>query len=160
MANERIMKFRLGIVVVATGLVAVTLVLLFGRVPAIFKSSYPIYVKFKDASGISPGTPVTKFGIRIGQVTEIGFADDGKSALVTLAIDSNIRLTSKETFSINKSMFGDAVIEVVREEGALSRRASVLLAHEPTRRSSPLIKVPQASTLTPRSRLIPARLAP
>ena len=144
MADERLMKFRLGIVVVATGLVVVTLVLMFGRVPAIFKSSYPIYVKFKDASGISPGTPVTKFGIRIGQVTEIGFADDGKSALATLAIDANIRLTTNETFSINKSMLGDAVIEVVRKAGALRRRASVLVARQATRHSNPLIKISQA----------------
>ncbi len=117
MVDERVMRFRLGVVAIASAMVIVTLVLLFGRSPGWFKDTYRVHVKFKDASGVSPGTPVRKFGIRIGRVAEVGFADDGESALVTLEIDSEIRLRSDESFCLTKGLVGDAVIEVVKKAG-------------------------------------------
>ncbi|HVX63703.1 MAG TPA: MlaD family protein [Pirellulales bacterium] len=117
MADERVMRFRLGVLAIASAMVVVTLILLFGGSPGWLKDTYQVHVRFKDASGVSPGTPVRKFGIRIGRVAEVGFADDGESALVTLEIDSEIRLRSDETFCLTKGLVGDAVIEVVKKAG-------------------------------------------
>jgi phospholipid/cholesterol/gamma-HCH transport system substrate-binding protein len=116
MVDERVMKFRLGVVAIASVVVAVTLVLLLGRTPELLKNTYQVHVKFEDASGVSRGTPVRKFGILIGRAVEIGFAGDGDGALVTLEIDSEVRLRTSETFCINKGMFGDAVIEVIKKQ--------------------------------------------
>src|SRR5690348_12996323 len=115
MVDERTMQFRLGVMTIASVAVAITLALLFGRSPEIFKSSYRVYVKFEDASGISRGTPVHKFGILVGRVADVGFADDGRSALATLDINSDVRLRSSETFCIEKGLLGDAKIEVVKK---------------------------------------------
>lgn len=120
MTDERVMQFRLGVIAIATVAVGVTLVLLFGGRPELFKRSYTVYVKFKDASGVSPGTPVRKFGIAIGRVAEVGFADDGGGALVTVEINSDVRLRKGETFTINKGLLGDAVIEVVEPQPSRS----------------------------------------
>lgn len=113
MVDERVIRFRLGVMAIATVAVGATLVLLFGGKPELFKSGYVVYVKFEDATGVSNGTPVRKFGILIGRVTEVGFAEDGDGAIATLEIDSQVRLRTDEVFSINKGMFGDAVIEVI-----------------------------------------------
>lgn len=115
MVDERVMRFRLGVLAIGSAVVVVTLILLFSRTPGWFENTYRVHVKFKDASGVSPGTPVRKFGIRIGRVAEVGFAEDGESALVTLEIDSEIRLRRDETFCLNKGLVGDAVIEVVKK---------------------------------------------
>jgi phospholipid/cholesterol/gamma-HCH transport system substrate-binding protein len=114
MVDERVMRFRLGVMAIATVAVGATLVLLFGGKPDLLRSRYVVYVKFADATGVSSGTPVRKFGIPIGRVADVGFAEDG-GAKVTLEIDSKVRLRRDETFSINQGMFGDAVIEVVKK---------------------------------------------
>lgn len=113
MVDERVIRFRLGVMAIATVAVGATLILLFGGKPELFKNSYTVNVKFEDATGVSSGTPVRKFGILVGRVTHVGFADDGDGAIATLEIDSEVRLRTNETFSINKGMFGDAVIEVI-----------------------------------------------
>lgn len=108
------MQFRLGVVAVATVMVTATLILLFGRVTELFRSTYPLYVNFSDATGVSRDTPVRKFGIGIGRVADVGFSADGRGARVALEIDSSVRLRRDETFSIRRGTLGDAVIEVVR----------------------------------------------
>lgn len=124
MVDERVMQFRLGAMTIASVAVAVTLALLFGRAPDFFKSTYRVHVTFEDASGVSRGTPVYKFGILIGRVTEVGFADDDSSALATLEIDSDVRLRSSETFCIEKGLLGDAKIEVVKKTRRTGGRKS------------------------------------
>lgn len=128
MVDERVMRFRLGAMTVASAAVAVTLALLFGRTPDWLNSTYQVHVKFEDASGVSRGTPVYKFGILIGRVADVGFADDGGSALVTLDIHTDVRLRNSETFSINKGLLGDAKIEVVKKisrAGGRKRRSGL-----------------------------------
>lgn len=114
--DERNMRIRVGAVALFTIFAAATLVFLVGRAPALFHGTYPLYVKFKQAPGVSESTPVRKFGIRIGQVTELGFAPDDSGALVTVQINSNTPLRSDETLRVNNTLLGDAVLEVVDED--------------------------------------------
>lgn len=115
MASERLMQFRLGAVALSTVLVTAALVVLFGRMPEWFQNTYPVYATFSDAAGVSRDTPVRKFGIGIGRVTDVGFDADGRNARIEIAIDAKVRLRRDETFSIRRGMLGDAVIEVVRK---------------------------------------------
>lgn len=116
--DERKMRYSLGAVAIFTIAAAVSLVGLIGRAPSLLHGTYPLYVKFRQAPGVSESTPVRKFGIRIGQVTEIGFAPDDSGALVTVQIDANRRLRSDETLQVNNSLLGDAKLEVVDENEA------------------------------------------
>ncbi len=113
--NERIMQFRVGVMILATILIAGILVLLFMGTSPLLHRTYTIYVKFSDAPGVSRDTPVRKDGIRIGRVSNVQFADDDTGVIVTAEIDDNRRLyTNEQCKSSNSLLMGDASLEFVR----------------------------------------------
>jgi phospholipid/cholesterol/gamma-HCH transport system substrate-binding protein len=114
--DERVMRFRVGVVALATILVAVTLVLLIGGAPSALHATIPMYVKFNQAPGVGQDTPVRKFGIRIGKVASVGFADDDSGAIVTVEIDEQVKLRKDENFRIDRGVLGDAVLEVIDDD--------------------------------------------
>jgi phospholipid/cholesterol/gamma-HCH transport system substrate-binding protein len=113
--DERIVKFRVGVMVLATLLITGILVLLFGELPTLVRSSYTVHIKLHDAPGISESTPIRKSGILIGRVTNVDFAGDG-GVLVTAAIDGNRQLHRNEVPRIRTSLLGDAMLQFVPVE--------------------------------------------
>ncbi len=120
--NERVMQFRVGVMVLATLLIAGILVLLFNEprdvISAVLPSlvpggKYTVKIRFDEAPNVDTHTPVRKSGIRIGRVSEIDLLDDG-GVLVTAKIDGNRRLRHNEIFRTRSDLLGDAVLEVVR----------------------------------------------
>ncbi|HEY2881469.1 MAG TPA: MlaD family protein, partial [Pirellulales bacterium] len=70
--DDRIMQFRVGVVVLAVSLIAGFLTLLFGHFPkSLVNKTYTVYVEFTQAPGVAPDTPVRKNGILIGRVTHV-----------------------------------------------------------------------------------------
>ncbi|HWB13543.1 MAG TPA: MlaD family protein [Pirellulales bacterium] len=113
--DERVMRFRVGVVALATIIVTIILVLMIGGAPTLLHGTYPLYVYFDEAPGVSQDTPVRKFGIRIGKVKDVGFAPN-EGAVVTVEIDENVKIRNDETFRIDRGVLGDAVLEVVKAE--------------------------------------------
>jgi phospholipid/cholesterol/gamma-HCH transport system substrate-binding protein len=113
--DERIVRFRVGVMVLATLLITGILVLLFGEVPSLVQETYTIRMKFSDAPGITQSTPIRKSGILIGRVTEVDFAEDG-DVVVTAAIDANRQLTHNEVPRIRSSLLGDTMVQFVPAE--------------------------------------------
>lgn len=114
--DERVMQFRVGVMALATLLIAASMVLLVGRAPSLVRGTYTVYIKFHDAPGVSQDTPIRKFGIRIGRVTRVGFAEDESGAIVTAEIDSDVRLRKDEYCRINNSLLGDAILEFLDKD--------------------------------------------
>ncbi|MGO9115464.1 MAG: MlaD family protein, partial [Thermoguttaceae bacterium] len=113
--NERIMQFRVGVMILATILIAAILVLLFMGTSPLLHGTYTIYIKFNDAPGVTRDTPVRKAGIRIGRVSNVQFADDDTGVIVTAEIDRDRRLYSNEQCkATNSLLMGDATLEFVR----------------------------------------------
>lgn len=108
--NDRIMQFRVGVLVLVTPVITAILVLLLGGFPSLVTGTYPIYINFQTAPGVSVNTPVRQSGLLIGRVTDIGFAED-RSVLVTCAIESNRELRRNDRPRIKSTLLGDAVIE-------------------------------------------------
>src|SRR5271163_1418286 len=98
--NERVVQFRVGVMVLAPVFITAILIALFDGFPALVERPYTLYLKFNDAPGITPGTPVTKSGIRIGRVTDVKFAEDldpgATGVIVTVHIDANRRIHRDE----------------------------------------------------------------
>ena len=113
--DERIVRFRVGVMVLATLLITAILVLLFGELPSLLRGSYVIHIRFNDAPGIGESTPVRKSGILIGRVTHVDFDDKGK-VIVTAAIDANRKLQRHEVPRIRSSLLGDAEVQFVPVE--------------------------------------------
>ncbi len=113
--NERVMQFRVGLVVLATVLIGAILVLTFMGTTPLFRSKYTIYVKFSEAPGVTRDTPVRKSGIRIGQVRNVQFGDNDEGVIVTAEIDKDRRIYRDEECHVTSSLLlGDTSLEFVR----------------------------------------------
>ena len=113
--NERIMQFRVGVMILATILIALILVAIFIGSSPLLQSTYPIHVKFTAAPGVSRGTPVRMAGIRIGQVRSVQLADDESGVIVTLDIESNRHVYRDEQCKVvTPALMGDTSLEFVR----------------------------------------------
>lgn len=117
--NERVMQFRVGVMVVATVFITAFLVVMFNGFPSFVEGNYTVYVDFPSAPGIAVGTPVLKSGITIGRVTKVRFAEDVDpqytGVIVTLEIDANRKLHRNEQPQISQKLLGDTFIEFVRQ---------------------------------------------
>src|SRR5262245_61528634 len=110
--DERVVQFRVGVMVIATIIISVVLVAVFGEGPQFIQRGYTINVRFDRVPGVAPDTPVRSRGLLIGRVSSVKFADDNSYVLVTLRIDSDVRLPRNSTCRIVRSVLGDTVIEI------------------------------------------------
>ena len=109
------MPFRVGVMILATILVAVILFLFFRRSTSLLGGTYTINITFAKAPGVTAGTPVRKLGIRIGQVQSVQFANGDAGVIVTAQIDADRRLNNDEQCRVaNSLLMGDAVLEIVK----------------------------------------------
>lgn len=111
--DERVLQFRVGVVVVASAIITVVLVMLFGAWPSVWEGRYEIHVKFPEAPGITVDTPVRKSGVLIGRVSSVQLLDEG-GVLVDMRIFDRYKLRRDEICRIGTgSLLGDAIVEFV-----------------------------------------------
>jgi phospholipid/cholesterol/gamma-HCH transport system substrate-binding protein len=108
--DERVLQFRVGVMVVVTALLGAILVVLFDQVPW-FQRTYEISMKFPQAPGVSVNTPVRKSGLLIGRVTDVQLDDGG--VLVRAAMQGDIPIPRTNLPVARSSLFGDSDIEFV-----------------------------------------------
>lgn len=113
--DERVVKFRVGVMVLACLLILGILITVFGGLPSLFRGAYTIHIQFPQTPGVSVGTPVRKAGILIGRVTNVEFGQKG-GVIVTVTIHGNVQLKRNEVCRITGSILGDAIIEFVPNE--------------------------------------------
>lgn len=109
--NDRMVAFRIGVMILASLVVAVILGVLFGDWSSVWKSTYTVEVTFPEAPKVVRMTPVTKSGIVIGHVARVELMDQGQRVKVRLAIDSHQQIFSDEVCRINRTLLGDAELE-------------------------------------------------
>ena len=110
--NDRVMQFRVGVVVLATAIIAGILVVLFGDLPSLVQATYPLKMSFADARGISTGTPVRKNGILVGRVARVELDERG-GVSVLADVDSYVPIYRDEQPRIVSTLLGDAEIQLV-----------------------------------------------
>lgn len=110
--NDRVMQFRVGVVVLATAIIAGILVVLFGDLPSLVQATYPLKLSFADARGIANGTPVRKNGILVGRVARVELDERG-GVSVLADIDSYVPIYKDEQPRIASTLLGDAEIQLV-----------------------------------------------
>jgi len=107
---------RVGIVAL---LVIAIVVISWSRLGGLFKSDYQVVVCFDDLRGVPVGAPVRLYGVKIGQVSEIGIAwhreFPKKPACATLTIDRRYTLFTGDVFQVaSGSLLGDKHIRVTQ----------------------------------------------
>ena len=110
--SERVIQFRVGVMVLATAIIAGILIVLFGDLPSLVQSTYPLRMNFSEARGVSSGTPVRKNGILVGRVNSV-MLDELGGVSVIAQIDSYVPVYRDETPRVASTILGDAEIELV-----------------------------------------------
>ena len=124
--NERAMQFRVGAMVLTTILATLILIMLFTSSNPLRSRAYTIFIKFKDAPGVTPYTPIRKDGIRIGKVRSVQFAPDDAGVIVTADIESNGHLYSDEQCKVTSPvLMGEAALDFVPIENFSGQRVPV-----------------------------------
>ncbi len=112
--DERVLKFRVGVVVLTATIVTAILIVMFGAIPDFTGTYYQLNIEFPAAPGVGRNSPVLKSGVPIGRVTDVDLQDDG-GVLLKLRIQSDYKLQQSETcrIRIGSMVTGDAVLEFV-----------------------------------------------
>lgn len=125
--DEQGYRFGVGVLVVASLVIAVILVLFFGAAPNFFAQRYLVTIRFDAAPGVATDTPVRKDGVQIGRVKDVKLLDvQGASLLnnndeaggvnLTLELDSQYTVLAGHQPKIGTGSLitGDAVVEFVK----------------------------------------------
>src|SRR5947208_369523 len=102
--NRRSMRIAIGLFVALALVLLGTLIVLFNSLPRLFKVTTVYTAKFTDdVSGLSPGAPVRRSGVPVGQVADLALDDATGSVLVHMAIDQPyvVRKNEQVTLSTN-----------------------------------------------------------
>ena len=112
--DERVLQFRVGVVVLTASIVTAILIVMFGAVPDFTGSYYLLNIEFPAAPGVGRNSPVLKSGVPIGRVTHVDLQEDG-GVLLTLRVQSRYKLKQSELcrIRIGSMVTGDAVLEFV-----------------------------------------------
>lgn len=111
--EERILQFRVGVLVAATVIIGIILVMIFEDLPQGFGGRKTIYVHFDSAPGVAINTPVRKSGILVGRVTDVRLEDHG-GVLVTARLEAKRTVRKNESCRISTgNILGDTTLEFV-----------------------------------------------
>jgi phospholipid/cholesterol/gamma-HCH transport system substrate-binding protein len=111
--DDRVLRLRVGVVVLAAALITAFLVARFGDLPLLGTGTYTVYIKFPKAPGVTEGTPVRTSGVQIGRVRRIELLKPTGVQIETEINDEHVLLDSGSFWINSASVLGDAVIDYV-----------------------------------------------
>jgi phospholipid/cholesterol/gamma-HCH transport system substrate-binding protein len=116
--NSRTQRFAVGFFVLAMLGLLVVLAVFFSRGVPIFLGNYTHYlIQFDDVSGVSPGTPVRRAGVRIGEVRSLDLDDvTGKVKVSTVIDRQHVPRQGDRAVLVRALLGGDAFIDLVPPE--------------------------------------------
>jgi phospholipid/cholesterol/gamma-HCH transport system substrate-binding protein len=84
-----------------------------GDVALFSEKTYPVSARFGSVSGLKEGAIVELAGVKIGTVTDIALDPESYEALISLAIDADVKLQEDAIASIRTTgIIGDKYVEV------------------------------------------------
>ena len=109
--SERQLQFRVGVVVILSGVCAAVMILQFGEFGSFWRKPLTVAIHFPTAAGVQPGGPVEMNGVAIGTVREVSIdrKRDGTRVIVDLEPRFGIRTGARPR--LVRSLFGDTTVE-------------------------------------------------
>lgn len=104
--NEQALRFRFGIFVLMSLILVAILTILFGGFPNYFKKTDEYKIIFNNAQGISPGTPVRRSGVRIGEVRSVKLDNTTGKVEVVIRVDEVNILPKGDRPTLQQSLIG------------------------------------------------------
>jgi len=112
--DERLMQFRVGVMVLGILIITAILLVMFGKLPNLIPGSYyTLQIQFDYAAGVAKDTPVRKSGILIGRVADVRLSDRDEKVLVTLSIEGNKNVYRNEECYITRDLLGDTALAFI-----------------------------------------------
>jgi ABC-type transporter Mla subunit MlaD len=116
--NEQALRFRIGVFVLAALLLLAVLITLFGSFPRLFVRAHEYVLRFADAPGVEPGTPVRRSGVRVGEVKSLTLDDETGEVRVAVVIEHRYTLRRNEQPTLVHGLLGgDTSIDFVPVRG-------------------------------------------
>jgi ABC-type transporter Mla subunit MlaD len=117
--TEQGMRFRIGLFVLLALVLLAALVTLFGSLPSFFKQYHEYTVTFADAPGVTPGTPVRRSGVRVGEVKAVDLDHESGEVKVQILLERPNKLRRNEHPTLVQGLLGsDASIDLVPDTNA------------------------------------------
>lgn len=110
--DEQVVRFRIGVMVLAALLASGILLIMFGETRGLFQPTYTVKIAFTDAPGVGEGAPIRRYGIVIGKVAKVEPLDGG--VLVIAEIQESFKLRRDEVCRISTTLLGDSMLNFVR----------------------------------------------
>ncbi len=114
--DQRQQRFRLGLFVLAATVLLAVLVLMFGgSAGRLFSRQTEYTVEFREAPGVTVGTPVRRSGVRIGTVTKVELNDATGNVVVRIAVEKGHTVWDTDEAVISQDLLSrDTTIDLVR----------------------------------------------
>lgn len=107
------MRFRIGVMVLASLLVAAILLILFGETWNPFQPTYRVRILFPEAPGVSEGTPIRRSGVTIGRVAAVTPLDEGGVEVIA-EIQGRVRLRHDQICRVSTNLLGDSILNFIQ----------------------------------------------
>jgi phospholipid/cholesterol/gamma-HCH transport system substrate-binding protein len=112
--NDLNMRFRVGVFVLAALILLAVLTILFSSFPTLLTSHNQYTVVLPGAPGVGPGTPVRRFGVRIGEVKSLVLDDANGQVDVTILVEKAHTLSKDDRPILVRGLLGgDTSIDFV-----------------------------------------------
>jgi phospholipid/cholesterol/gamma-HCH transport system substrate-binding protein len=112
--TDRALRLRLGLFVLLAFMLFGTLIVMFGSLPGLFRSTHTYTIRFPEAPGLTVGAPVRRSGVRIGTVSGITLDDERGIVRVRVAIDSQYTIRKSERPMLSAGLIaGDVSVDFV-----------------------------------------------
>jgi phospholipid/cholesterol/gamma-HCH transport system substrate-binding protein len=105
------MKIGLGFMVMSAAGALALVAYLTSSMPDFLTAKKPYTVILSDASGVSPGTPVRRSGVRIGEVRTISLDEDTGEVRIAIVIESPHTIHNDLEPVLNHNLLGDTTID-------------------------------------------------
>ncbi len=117
--EQRALKLKVGLFVLATFIIFVIFVFIFGGDKVLFKRRYNLNTSFTNAAGLNQGAAVRLSGVRIGSVKKVEFPSDPDINLIKVIMEVSEegmrRITPDSVATIQtEGLLGDKYIEIIR----------------------------------------------
>lgn len=133
--KENTRNIVVGITVLSALALLAGMIVLFAGMPSLFKGGYTVRICFPTTADVTVGDPVHLSGIRVGEITEIGFAegDPRLGVCMTARINSDVRVPANvNAYIYSRGFTGGAYIELKADgEYAVDPRTGRQLAFLP-----------------------------
>jgi phospholipid/cholesterol/gamma-HCH transport system substrate-binding protein len=132
--NQSRHEWKIGLFVFIGLVLLAALLIGFSKGLTFFRSTYEIYLRAANVSGLKTRASVLMSGVQIGTVSDIRLSPSGTNVVITLRIFSEYPIHKDARFVIEQSGFlGDEYVAILttRNEGAVFNNHGLADAEEP-----------------------------